>query len=87
MSLTVLEQLALILIAAALTLSAWRLLRGPDAANRLVAVDTLTVITTALLALLAALTGSPWLLDVVLLFAALGFVGVVVLARLLENPR
>lgn len=85
MSLNLLEQLALAIAIAAMALALWRLLLGPDTANRLVATDTLTVITTALLALLAVLLDSYWMLDVILMFAALGFVGTVVLARLLEN--
>ena len=47
--------LALALVAAALALSLWRLLRGPSAADRILALDTLYINTIALVVLLVVL--------------------------------
>ena len=45
-------RIALVLMAAALLLNMWRLLRGPSAADRVAALDTMYVNTLALLVLL-----------------------------------
>lgn len=85
MSLNILEQLALVLIGSALLLSMARLLLGPAAPDRVVAADTLGVITTAGLALLAWLFHSPLYLDLALVLGALAFIGVVAIARAIEG--
>ncbi len=74
-------------IALALLLVLYRLLRGPGVGDRMVAADTLTVIITALIPLLAFWLDAPLLLDLTLLFALLAFVGVVVLARVVMAAR
>jgi multisubunit Na+/H+ antiporter MnhF subunit len=50
-----------------------------------VAADTLAVITTSALVVLAALLGSPLYLDVALIYGTLAFVGVVTIARAIEG--
>ncbi len=62
-----------------------RLFIGPSAADRLVAADTLGVITTAALVGLAAWLDSPLYLDVALVYGVLAFVGSIALARALEG--
>ncbi len=66
-------------------LAVWRLLRGPDAPNRAVALDVLTLITMPLLVALALLAHRAVYLDVALVYAVLGFLGVVSLARYFER--
>ncbi|KRT56218.1 monovalent cation/H+ antiporter complex subunit F [endosymbiont of Ridgeia piscesae] len=87
MTLSVLEKLALFLIGAAVVLSFLRLLIGPAAPDRVVAADTLAVITTSALLMLAALFGSVLYLDVALIYGTLAFVGVVAIARAIEGGR
>ncbi|MGA7180829.1 MAG: monovalent cation/H+ antiporter complex subunit F [Thiobacillaceae bacterium] len=82
-----LEIAALFLLGGALLLGFLRLTRGPAAPDRLVAADTLGVIATAGLALLAWLLGSALYLDVALVYGVLSFVGVVALARAIEGER
>ena len=53
--------------------------------DRVVAADTLAVITTAGLAWLAAVLGSALYLDIALVYGALAFVGVVAVARAIEK--
>lgn len=50
----------------------WRVLRGPDPADRLVSAQLLSTGGIAVLLLLGAATGDPALLDVALLLALLG---------------
>lgn len=84
MSLDLLEMAGLSLFGVAVLLSAWRLLKGPTTPDRIVAADTLNVMATAGIALLAALYDNPIYLDVALVYGTLSFVGTVALARTIE---
>jgi multicomponent Na+:H+ antiporter subunit F len=84
---SVLAVAALVLIALAVGLGTLRLMLGPTVPDRIVAADTLSVITTAGLAWLASALESPIYLDIALVYGALSFVGVVALARVLEGNR
>lgn len=83
----VLEILAAILLGAALLIALLRFLLGPTAPDRVVAADTLTVITTIAIVSLALLFANPVYLDVALVFGVLAFVGVVAVARAIEGGR
>jgi multicomponent Na+:H+ antiporter subunit F len=72
---------ALVFAGAGLILGTWRLLKGPDAPNRAVALDVLTLITMPLMIGVAVNTGRGIYLDVALVYAVLAFLGVVALAR------
>jgi multisubunit Na+/H+ antiporter MnhF subunit len=85
MILTLIETVVLIMLGVAVLLSLLRLLLGPGAPDRVVAADTLAVITTSALVVLAALLGSSLYLDVALIYATLAFVGVVAIARAIEG--
>ncbi|MBT3031369.1 MAG: cation:proton antiporter [Candidatus Thiodiazotropha sp. (ex Codakia orbicularis)] len=85
MILTLMETAALMMLGGAVLLSLLRLLMGPTAPDRVVAADTLAVITTSGLVVLAALLGSPLYLDVALIYGTLAFVGVVAIARAIEG--
>ena len=87
MSLTILEQIALLLVGAALLLGLARLLLGPTAPDRIVSADTLSVIVTAGFAGVAALFNNAIYLDVALIYGTLAFVGVVAIARAIEGDR
>jgi multicomponent K+:H+ antiporter subunit F len=75
--------LALGLVSAALALSLWRLLRGPDKPDRILALDTLYVNAIALLVLLGILLSSSLYFEAALLIAMMGFVGTVALCKYL----
>jgi multisubunit Na+/H+ antiporter MnhF subunit len=85
MSLNIPEQIALVLVGLAIVLATIRLLLGPTAGDRIVAADTLAVITTAGLAGIAAWFSNPLYLDVALVYGTLAFVGVIALARAIES--
>jgi multisubunit Na+/H+ antiporter MnhF subunit len=85
MTLTLLETIALAMLGLAVGLSLLRLLLGPAAPDRVVAADTLAVITTSGLAVIAFVLGSPLYLDVALIYGTLAFVGIVAIARAIEG--
>ena len=76
---------ALLFAGAGLVLASWRMLRGPDAPNRAVALDVMTLITTPLMVGVAMASGRAIYLDVALVYAVLAFLGVVALARYYER--
>ena len=74
---------AFALVAAAVAMNFWRLLRGPSAPDRILALDTLYVNTIALLVLLGIHLGSALYFEAALLIAQMGFVGTVALCKYL----
>lgn len=69
----------------ALLLCTWRLLRGPTAPDRVLALDTLYINVVALVVLLGIQHGTALYFEAALLIALLGFVGTVALARYLSR--
>lgn len=70
-------------IGIALLLNLYRLLRGPDAPDRILALDTAYVNSIALLVLFGIQQGSMLYFEIALLIAMVGFVGTVILAKYL----
>lgn len=87
MTLNSLELAAFALLGAAVLIALLRLVLGPKAPDRVVASDTLSVITTIGIAGLALILGNPLYLDVALVFGVLAFVAVVAIARAIEGNR
>jgi multicomponent Na+:H+ antiporter subunit F len=77
----------LVLFGIAVILGMARLFLGPQTPDRIVAADTLGVITTAGLVVLALLLDSALYLDIALAYGVLSFVGVVALARIIETGQ
>ena len=74
-------QAAAVIIAAALLLTLWRLLRGPSIPDRVLAIDTLYVNTVALLVVFGILRGSTLFFEAAILIALLGVVSTVALCK------
>jgi len=77
--------IALAAVALAMLLCGWRLLRGPSATDRILAVDTLYMNAVALIVLLGLRWNTPLLFEAALLVAMLGFASTVGLARFLTR--
>ena len=75
--------IAFVLVAAAVVLSFWRLLIGPSAPDRILALDTLYINTIALLILLGLRLDSALYFEAALLIAVIGFVGTLALCKYL----
>jgi multicomponent Na+:H+ antiporter subunit F len=76
---------ALCLAGAAFLLSLWRFIKGPTAADRVVAFDILTIISITLIVMVSLLAERIIYLDVALIYALLSFLGVIAVARYLEG--
>jgi len=74
---------AFALVTLALLFSLWRLIVGPSAPDRILALDTLYINTIALLVLLGIHLASALYFEVALLIALMGFVGTVALCKFL----
>ena len=75
--------LALAMLGIALILNAWRLLNGPDATDRILALDTLYINAAAVIVLFGVHIGRPEFFEAALLIALLGFVSTMALAKFL----
>jgi len=84
---SILQIIAFMLIGASVLLILIRLFLGPTTPDRIVAADTLAVITTASLVWLAGYLANEIYLDIALIYGALAFVGVVTVARVLEASK
>jgi multicomponent K+:H+ antiporter subunit F len=71
------------LVAVAVAMSFWRLLRGPSAPDRILALDTLNINTIALLVLLGIHLSSALFFEAALLIALMGFISTVALCKYL----
>lgn len=79
------ELFFVILIGASMVLCLLRMIKGPTAADRAVALDTVTTVTASLLVLLGFFCRRYVYLDVSLVYALLMFIGSVAIARFLER--
>jgi multicomponent K+:H+ antiporter subunit F len=68
-------------IGIALLLALWRLVRGPEVPDRILALDTLYINAVAFIVLLGVRTGTTAYFEAALLIALFGFVATVALAR------
>jgi multicomponent K+:H+ antiporter subunit F len=71
----------------ALALAAWRLMRGPSAPDRVLALDTLYINALALLVALGVWVNTALYFEVALLIGLLGFIGTVCVATFLLRGR
>ena len=72
---------AIVAVTLAVALCAWRLFRGPETTDRILALDTLSMNAVALIVLLGIRWQTALLFEAALLVAMLGFASTVALAR------
>ncbi len=77
--------LAGIVAGIAFLLVLWRFIRGPGPADRVVAFDSLTIVSVTGILFAALAEERGIYLDVALVYALLSFLGVIVVARFLER--
>jgi len=78
-------QFALVVLLISMVLALIRLIRGPAAADRVVALDLISVLIVAFLATYSIFAGETSFLDVAIGYALIAFLGTVALARFLER--
>lgn len=81
----ILFQVSTYFVSAGIILATLRLIKGPSMADRVVALDTFTVISISLIVLIACMSSRIIFLDVGMVYAILSFIGVVAVARHLEG--
>ena len=74
---------ALVVLLLSIFLALVRLIKGPDAADRIVALDLVSVLIVAFLAAYSIFSGETSFLDVAIGYALIAFLGTVALARFL----
>ena len=74
---------ALMVLLISIFLALARLIRGPDAADRIVALDLVSVLIVAFLVAYSIFSGETSFLDVAIGYALIAFLGTVALARFL----
>lgn len=62
-----------------------RLMLGPTAADRAVAIDTLGILIVGFCAVLSIPTGRDWYIDIAIAWALQSFIGALALAKYLEG--
>ncbi len=77
--------IAMLLIAFSIVFGILRLILGPTTVDRVIAIDLLTIVSIAVIALLAHHAGRFIYLDVALVYGLLSFLGVLAVARYLEK--
>ena len=73
--------IALVGIALAILLSAWRLAIGPDTLDRVLALDTLVINAIALVVVVGILYSTTMYFEIAMLFAMVGFLSTVAFCK------
>lgn len=76
---------SLLMVAAALFISFYRVVRGPTLPDRMVAVDLIGVSSVCLMVLAAAASKESAFLDAAVVISLLGFLGTIAYARYAER--
>ena len=79
------SQLSMVLILLGIIMAFVRLVRGPHAADRIVAMDLISILIIAFLTACSIFTGETSFLDVAISYALVAFLGTVALARYRER--
>ncbi|UDF30332.1 UNVERIFIED_ORG: cation:proton antiporter [Roseateles sp. XES5] len=77
--------IALFLMAAALFLTAYRVVKGPTLPDRIVALDMLVAIAIGFIAVIAIKTGVNLYIDIAIALGLVGFLATVAFARFVER--
>lgn len=75
----------IVIISIGIILCIIRMVKGPTAADRAIAMDTATTVSVALLVLLGFVFNRYIYLDVALVYSIISFVGLIAIARYLEK--
>lgn len=82
---TIALQITIAMVVVAAILNVYRLIKGPGAPDRVLALDTLYINAIGLIILLGITLGTRLYLESALLIAVMGFVGTVALAKYLKR--
>ena len=77
--------IAAVITLAALVISFFRIVKGPDLGDRIVALDAMTIMALSAIAFIAHLLGRVIYLDVAIVYGLISFLGVIAVARYMER--
>lgn len=80
-------ELGLAILTLSMALVLFRLIRGTRGADRIIALDLLSILVVAFVALYAVFSGDAVYLDVVIAYALVAFLGTVAFARYIERAK
>jgi len=86
-ALAVVARGGLFVLIVAMAVALYRIVRGPRHADRIVALDLLSILVLAWVALYAVFADEAAFLDVVIAYALIAFLGTVAFARYLERSQ
>ncbi len=78
-------QVSMAILLAGMFLLLWRLSKGPNAADRVVGMDLLSVLVVTFLVILSIHTRETSYLDVAIAYACIAFLGTIALARFIQK--
>lgn len=78
-------KITIVMVTLAVALNIYRLVKGPDAPDRILALDSLYINAIALILLLGISINSRLYIESALLIAVMGFIGTVALAKYLKR--
>ena len=78
-------QIAMGILLVSMMLVLWRLIKGPTAADRVIAMDLLSVLVVTFLVALSIHTQETNYLDVAIAYACIAFLGTIALARFISR--
>ena len=82
------SRFALVVLLISIVLALVRLIKGPDAADRVIALDLISILIVAFLTIESIYAGETSFLDVAIAYALIAFLGTVALARfLMRSPQ
>ena len=76
---------AAVIALVAMILAVFRMIKGPDVADRVVALDVMTIISISLIVFIASIARRIIYIDVAMVYALISFIGVIAIARYLER--
>lgn len=76
---------ALVILSIAMVGFLYRVVKGPSAADRVIALDVMGITLAGIVAIVSILLNTSTFLDVILLIGILAFVGTVAFAKFLEK--
>ena len=76
---------SIILITLAMVMIIYRLVKGPDASDRVIALDTIGVCLISLVGLFSIIVETSFYLEIILLLAILSFIGTVAFSKFIEK--
>lgn len=80
-------QITLVIMVALLLPAAYRIIKGPRVADRLLGVDLITTLLVGIIVLLAAIDNQSLLIDIALALSALSFIATIATARFIGEGR